>query len=94
MKNLVICRCEEVFLEDISQAVKDGAKTSKEIKLRTRAGMGICQGKTCRPLLDQLIAKYSGQKLPPNTTLSHHFPIRPITFDELTKDRKLENRKR
>ena len=88
MKSLVVCRCEEVSLEDISNAVRDGAKTSKEIKLRTRAGMGICQGKTCRPLLDQLIVKCSDQKLPPNPSLSLNFPIRPITFDELTKERK------
>ncbi len=88
MKSLVVCRCEEVSLEDISNAVRDGAKTSKEIKLRTRAGMGICQGKTCRPLLDQLLVKYSDQKLPPNPSLSHNFPIRPITFDELTKEGK------
>jgi len=90
MNNLVVCRCEEVFLEDISNAVRDGAKTSKEIKLRTRAGMGICQGKTCRPLLDQLIVNYSDQKLAPNPSLSHNFPIRPITFDELMKERKPE----
>ncbi len=88
MKNLVVCRCEEVFLEDISNAVRDGVKTSKEIKLRTRAGMGICQGKTCRPLLDQLLAMYSNQISPSNTSMSHNFPIRPITFDELTKERK------
>ncbi|GAI83310.1 unnamed protein product [marine sediment metagenome] len=41
----LVCRCEEVSEEEVRQAIADGAKTLREIKMITRAGMGLCQGR-------------------------------------------------
>lgn len=55
----IICRCEEVSLGEIKDALKRPlpAKTIDAIKRRARAGMGRCQGGFCMPLVLQIIAE-------------------------------------
>lgn len=43
----IICGCELVTAADIENAITDGATTIDGIKIRTRAGMGNCQGGMC-----------------------------------------------
>ncbi|MBD0711917.1 FAD/NAD(P)-binding oxidoreductase [Streptomyces sp. CBMA291] len=43
-----VCRCEEVPVERIREAVDElGARDARTVKLLTRAGMGWCQGRMC-----------------------------------------------
>ena len=44
----IICRCEEITEDEIIKSINDGASTVDEVKKFTRAGMGLCQGRTCR----------------------------------------------
>jgi NAD(P)H-nitrite reductase large subunit len=55
-ETVYICRCEEVTREEIEQAIRDGATTLAGIKKRTHAGMGLCQGGTCRKLIAGMLA--------------------------------------
>lgn len=48
MKDIIICRCEEVKLSEIEKAIEDGAETIDGVKRRTRAGMGRCQSGFCQ----------------------------------------------
>jgi len=84
--NEIICRCEEVTRKEIEKAIEDGARTIKGIKIRTRAGMGLCQGKTCRRLIRKIIAEKTGQK--PNRLLPPTFrpPVRVLNLKNLEKD--------
>ncbi len=51
-ERLVLCRCERVTLGDLEHAAASLEMTSlRDLKLWTRAGMGICQGRVCRTLL-------------------------------------------
>lgn len=43
----IVCRCEKISEAEIRQAVREGARTLDGVKLRTRAGMGRCQGGFC-----------------------------------------------
>jgi NADPH-dependent 2,4-dienoyl-CoA reductase/sulfur reductase-like enzyme len=43
----LVCRCEEITLGEVKQAVAVGARTVGEVKMITRAGMGNCQGRMC-----------------------------------------------
>jgi len=52
-----ICRCEEVSRQAVLDAIADGATTVRGVKIRTEAGMGLCQGRTCRRLISQLLAE-------------------------------------
>jgi len=56
----LICRCEMVTEEEIRQAVRAGATTLDEIKFRTRAGMGRCQGGFCTSRAIQIMAEERG----------------------------------
>jgi NAD(P)H-nitrite reductase large subunit len=42
-----ICRCEMILRGAVEQAIAEGNVTINDIKRRTRAGMGVCQGIYC-----------------------------------------------
>lgn len=42
-----LCRCEEVSTAVILDAIEAGARSINDVKRRTRAGMGVCQGCFC-----------------------------------------------
>lgn len=78
--DLVVCRCEEVTVGDIKNAIKDGAVTVEGVKKRTRAGMGLCQGRTCSKLVSRIVASMIGAKpeeIQPDTV---RMPIKPVSF--------------
>lgn len=56
-EDTIVCRCEDLTLRDIREAIAEGAHTMDEIKRLTRCGMGPCQGKTCRQLLAAELAR-------------------------------------
>ncbi len=51
----VICRCEDVRMKDLRSIVKNGLKSFQEIKVISRATMGNCQGRTCAPIIIDLL---------------------------------------
>jgi NADPH-dependent 2,4-dienoyl-CoA reductase/sulfur reductase-like enzyme len=60
----VVCRCEEVSFGALCRTAESTGSTSlRSLKLSTRAGLGICQGRVCGRSLEQLIAR----RLPGNT---------------------------
>lgn len=54
----VICRCKNVFFEDIETAVKEGASTFEEVQEKTKiaTGCGRCL-KQAQEITDFLISK-------------------------------------
>ena len=50
----VICRCERVTAGDIRAAIRAGVRDLNQLKALTRAGMGACGSKTCRPMIWRL----------------------------------------
>lgn len=82
-ENMVICRCEEVTIKDLVDTAKKYQCSSRELKLRTRAAMGYCGGRTCRPLIDQLTQEISDQPSAQKHPLNYRPPIRPISFEDI-----------
>lgn len=76
-KDMYICRCEEVTLRQIEQVIDEGYDTLDDIKRITRAGMGLCQGRTCQKVIARIISQKTGK--PIETILQTHFrfPVRP-----------------
>ena len=75
---LLICRCQEVTEAEIKAAIADGATTVDGVKRRTIAGMGLCQGKTCGRLVQQMITRQTGQNPAEVLPMKSRMPARPV----------------
>jgi NAD(P)H-nitrite reductase large subunit len=80
---IIICRCEEITLGEIKQAIREGARDVTGIKRRTRAGMGLCQGRTCEKLIQQILKKELKNIEKPLEDAKDRPPVRPISFATL-----------
>lgn len=47
----IVCRCERVTAGEIRSIIRGGIRDLNQIKALTRAGMGACGSKTCRPMI-------------------------------------------
>ncbi len=78
--DMIICRCEEITLKEILQAISEGARSVNEVKRRTRAGMGLCQGRSCSRLVRKLIAEHTNQKFGSVQPGTARPPVRPLSL--------------
>jgi NAD(P)H-nitrite reductase large subunit len=78
--DMIICRCEEITLKEIVQAIASGASTVNEVKRMTRAGMGLCQGRSCGRLVRRLLAERTGKKLNQVMPGTARPPVRPMSL--------------
>lgn len=83
MEKMIVCRCEEVTLDEIVDTVKTYDCSLREVKLRTRAGMGYCGGRTCRQPLQAIVENVSGKKPEHDIPLKVQPPVRPVTLGTL-----------
>lgn len=77
----IVCRCEEVTYQELVETAKKHQCSARELKLRTRAGMGFCGGRTCRSMVEAIIKDESLIKdrvIP----LKYQAPIRPVSFGQ------------
>ncbi|MGM8364432.1 (2Fe-2S)-binding protein [Virgibacillus sp. W0181] len=81
--DLIVCRCEEVSINDIKQTVNTYKCSAREVKLRTRAGMGYCGGRTCRPAVDAILSEVTGEIPSNHIPLKVQPPVRPISMGAL-----------
>lgn len=81
--DVLACRCEEVTVGGIRQAVSLGAVGPNQVKSYTRCGMGPCQGRQCAPTLAQVIADSTGQPVADVGYPRIRPPLKPITLGEL-----------
>ena len=82
-RETILCRCEEVTVDAVESALAEGYATSGEVKRRTRAGMGRCQGRYCGPILDALIAERSGRERNAYSGFAPRAPARPFAIEDL-----------
>jgi sarcosine oxidase subunit alpha len=47
----IVCRCERIAAGEIRAAIRSGVRDLNQLKALTRAGMGACGSKTCRPMI-------------------------------------------
>lgn len=85
MERVIVCRCEDVYLDNVETSLAgcDGPVSAHELKLQTRAGMGICQGRTCGPLLHSLLRGHSKLLADAQLEPGSNAPARPMTLLDL-----------
>lgn len=82
-EDIIICRCEEITKGEILQAIRDGATTVDGIKRMTRAGKGLCQGRTCCTLVEGILAAELGKMPPAEQSPSTRPPVRLMPLSAL-----------
>lgn len=82
--SIYVCRCEEVTVGDIKRAIAEGAHSLKAIKMRTHAGMGVCQGMTCRKNIERMLRE---EHIDLDLCCDHsqRFPVRLLSIEDLEK---------
>ncbi|HLS08344.1 (2Fe-2S)-binding protein [Lentibacillus sp.] len=74
-KSTIVCRCEEINIDEIESAINMGAHTFNDIKRLTRCGMGPCQAKCCMNLVRQIISDKTEQPLSEIKPLRMRVPL-------------------
>lgn len=75
--DVVACRCQGTTVGQLRAAAGQGAAAPGTVKLWTRAGMGVCQGRTCHHVVAALTSAADPATRQPPTV---RFPIRPTPF--------------
>ncbi|MGM9545801.1 MAG: (2Fe-2S)-binding protein [Vescimonas sp.] len=88
MEDVLICRCEEIYKSEILTAIRAGARTANEVKRFTNAGMGLCQGRTCRKLIEAIIAQETGAAPETVQPARYRMPARPVCIAQTAGERK------
>jgi bacterioferritin-associated ferredoxin len=77
-----VCRCEEVTETEVRQAIRAGVNSVDGIKRATRAGMGLCQSKTCYLNIARIINDETGIPMDELEPIKIRIPVRPIKVTE------------
>ena len=77
------CRCEEIRLQEIVAAFAAGAQTVDDVKRRTRAGMGACQGIFCVPVIAAMAARATSVPIDRVAGMTMRPPVRPLALETL-----------
>ncbi|MEC1550347.1 (2Fe-2S)-binding protein [Bacillus rugosus] len=80
---MMICRCEEVSFKELETAAAKYKCSARELKLRTRAGMGYCGGRSCRLMIEKIANTSFNSKNHTCVSLKYQPPVRPISFGNL-----------
>lgn len=82
-RDTVVCRCEEVTLGEVEDALAEGLSAIGSVKRRTRLGMGRCQGRYCAPVVDGLMAGRAGIARHEFSGFAPRVPVKPVTIADL-----------
>jgi bacterioferritin-associated ferredoxin len=84
-KSTIVCRCEEITVADIEDAIAQGAESFDDVKRLTRSGMGLCQAKTCHTIIAELIAELTHKSIGDLGVSRLRMPLRPVAMDVLAR---------
>ncbi len=80
MGKSLVCRCEDVTLHELKDAIARGHDDIESLKRYTGFGTGWCQGKGCVAVCARVLAEHGGKADLPFTPRP---PIHPTRFSEL-----------
>jgi nitrite reductase (NADH) large subunit len=77
-----VCNCNGVTKSAIGGCVAAGAKTTKAVMTKTRAGMGCG---SCKKLVEELVNWFAGGVVEEDPSVHYYVPTIPLTKPELVK---------
>jgi len=81
-KKTIICRCEEVTLEQIIEIINFVKNDCNELKSFVRCGMGPCQGRMCGSTISQILSKYKNIEINKIQQFRIVAPIKPVQLNQ------------
>ena len=88
-EDVIICRCMEITEKEVREAIRIAIDMGSihlldQAKKLTSAGMGLCQGRTCKQLIERLVYDELGKRseLP---LISIRPPIKPLRLKALSE---------
>ncbi|WP_297072520.1 (2Fe-2S)-binding protein [Thermococcus sp.] len=79
----IVCRCNDVTVEDVEALIDSGITDIEEIKRLLRVGMGPCQGRACIPIVISILARKTGRKPEEIPLPKARVPTRPVRVEVL-----------
>ena len=79
----IVCRCEEITVAELQDAVTQGCTDANRVKAFTRCGMGPCQGRMCGAAAAEVIARMLHQSADQPGQFRVRLPVRPVPLAEL-----------
>jgi NADPH-dependent 2,4-dienoyl-CoA reductase/sulfur reductase-like enzyme len=85
--DVIVCRCEEITRGQVLRALDElGTSDPDEVKRISRAGMGLCQGRGCRPIVAGLLASRTDHGIADVPLASYRPPVRPLPLSALATE--------
>jgi D-hydroxyproline dehydrogenase subunit alpha len=81
----IVCRCESVDMGTIKDAVNMGCLNPNAMKVSTRCTMGSCQGRTCGPIIYDILQSLCGKNQNEIGIFSTRPPLKPVSIQALNK---------
>jgi hypothetical protein len=72
-----------VKLSEILRVVQDGAASPQEVKMLTRAGKGMCGGRTCGNIVSRVVSEQTGIAVGELVWTRSRPPVRPTLLAEV-----------
>ncbi|MGH7284125.1 MAG: (2Fe-2S)-binding protein [Polyangiaceae bacterium] len=80
MPKTLVCRCEDVTIEELDDAIARGHDDLESLKRYTGFGTGWCQGKSCVALCARLLVEKGGSA---NLPITPRPPFHPTSLADL-----------
>lgn len=80
--DVIVCRCESVTAGAIREAARS-APDVNAVKRATRAGMGLCQGRTCQAAVAELTSAAGAKPIESVGRFTSRMPLRPTGLEVL-----------
>lgn len=81
MSKIIVCRCEDVTLHELDEAIAAGHRDLESVKRFTGFGTGFCQGKQCVTLCARLLAERGGESA--EAPITPRPPLHPVSLHKL-----------
>lgn len=81
----IVCRCEDITIGEIKKGIANGYDNPMALKSGMRLSMGNCQGRTCGPLVYDIVHAVTGRHPEKSGPFKVRPPLKPVSIEALAK---------